>query len=87
RTQFHAQLQSNLVKDTKGDIAQTRTTITNINERKLAEGVLEKAHDELGRKVKERTAELTETNKKLNREIKEHRLAHANHFEPCGIAG
>ena len=75
RTQFHAQLQSNLVKDTKGDIAQTRTTITDINERKLAEEALGKAHDELGRKVKERTAELTETNKELNREIKERRLA------------
>ncbi len=75
RTQFHAQLQSNLVNDTKGDIAQTRTTITDINERKLAEEALGKAHDELDRKVKERTAELTETNKKLNLEIKERRLA------------
>jgi len=75
RTQFHAQLQSNLVKDTEGDIAQTRTTITDINERKLAEEALRKAHDELDRKVKERTAELTETNKELNREIEERRLA------------
>jgi len=75
RTQFHAQLQSNLVKGTNGDIAQTRTTITDINKRKLAEGALGKAHDELDRKVKERTAELTETNKKLNLEIKERRLA------------
>jgi len=75
RTQFHVQLESNAVKDTKGGIAQTRTTITDINERKLAEEALRKAHDELDRKVKERTAELTETNKKLNREIKERRLA------------
>jgi chemotaxis protein methyltransferase CheR len=75
RTQFHAQLQSNLVKGTKGDIAQTRTTITDINERNLAEEALGKAHDELDRKVKEQTAELTETNKKLNLEIKERRLA------------
>jgi chemotaxis protein methyltransferase CheR len=75
RTQFHAQLQSNLVKDTKGDIAQTRTAITDINERKLMEEALRKAHDELDQKVKERTAELTETNKELNREIEKRRLA------------
>jgi formate hydrogenlyase transcriptional activator len=75
RTQFHAQLQSNLVKGTKGDIAQARTTITDINERKLMEDALGKAHDDLDRRVKEQTAELTETNKKLNREIKERRLA------------
>jgi PAS domain S-box-containing protein len=40
RTQFYAHLESIIGKDTKGDIPQTRTTITDINERKLAEEAL-----------------------------------------------
>ena len=75
RTQFHAQLESIVVKDTKGGIPQTRTTITDINERKLAEEALRKAHDDLERQVKERTAELTETNKELKQEIEERKRA------------
>ena len=74
-TQFHAQLESIVLEDTKGDIAQTRTTITDINERKLAEEALRKAYDELDRKVKKRTAELTKANKELKREIEERRRA------------
>jgi len=43
--------------------------------RRQAEEALKKAHDELDRKVKERTVELMETNKKLKEEIEERRLA------------
>jgi chemotaxis protein methyltransferase CheR len=75
RTQFHAQLESIVVKDTKKGIAHTRTTITDLNERRLAEEALRKAHDELDRQVKERTAELTETNEELKREIEERKRA------------
>jgi PAS domain S-box-containing protein len=75
RTQFHAQLESIVVKNSKGDIAQTQTTITDINERKLAEEALRKAYDELDRQVKARTAELVQTNEELKREIKERILA------------
>lgn len=75
RTQFYAQLKSIVVKDAKGDTPQIRTTITDINERKLAVEALQKSHDELDRKVKERTAELTKINKELKRKIEEHKKA------------
>ena len=75
RTQFYAQLESIAVKDAKGSTLQTRTTITDINDRKLAEEALRKAHDELERQVKERTGELSKTNKELKQEIKERKNA------------
>lgn len=74
-TQFHAQLNTIMGKNHKGDIAQTQTTITDINQRKLAEEALRKAYEELERQVKERTAELAARNRELNQEIKERRQA------------
>ena len=71
RTQFHAQLESIVEKNPTEGIAKTQTTITDINERKLAEEALRKAYDELDRQVKARTAELAETNEALKQEIKE----------------
>lgn len=46
-----------------------------ITERKLAEEALQKAHDELEIRVKERTAELAEANKELQAEIRERQKA------------
>jgi len=46
-----------------------------INERKQAEELLRKAHDELERRVKERTTELVEANEQLKGEIEERKRA------------
>jgi len=46
-----------------------------INERKLAEELLRKAHDQLERRVKERTANLVELNEQLKAEIEERKRA------------
>jgi formate hydrogenlyase transcriptional activator len=71
RTQFYAQLESIVVKDAKGDIPQTRTTITDINDRKLAEEALRKAYEELEQRVEARTVELVEANKELKKEMED----------------
>ena len=76
-TQFYVQLGTITVKNHKGEIAQTQTTITDINVRKLAEEALRKAFEELEWLVKERTAELADRNKELTQEIKERRQAEA----------
>ncbi|MCG2775076.1 MAG: PAS domain S-box protein [Desulfobacterales bacterium] len=47
----------------------------NITERKQAEEMLQKAHDELERRVEERTAELAKANEKLKQEISERKRA------------
>jgi formate hydrogenlyase transcriptional activator len=71
RTQFHAQLECILNKDTQGNITQTRTAISDISERKRVEEVLRNAHTELERRVEDRTGELVEANEELKTEIEE----------------
>ncbi len=71
RTQFHAQLECILIKDTQGNITQTRTAISDISERKRVEEVLRNAHTELERRVEDRTGELVEANEELKTEIEE----------------
>jgi PAS domain S-box-containing protein len=78
RTQFHAHLESIVAKNPQVGIAQMQTTITGINERKLAEEALQKAYDELDLQVKARTAELAETNEELKQEIAERTQAVQN---------
>ncbi|MBA3013169.1 MAG: PAS domain S-box protein [Desulfobacula sp.] len=76
-TQFHAQLDTIIVKNHDGDNVQMRTTITDINELRLAEEALQKAFEGLERQVKERTAQLADRNRELNQEIKERKQAEA----------
>ena len=69
--QFHAQLECILIKDTEGNITQTRTAISDISERKRVEEALRNAHSELERRVKERTVELVKANEELKAEIED----------------
>ena len=68
---FHAQLESLGMADSDGEFSRLRTLIADITDRKLAEEALKKAHDELERRVEERTSELLETTEQLKREIAE----------------
>ena len=64
-TIFPVELRTCLVKDEKGRPVAMWAIIRDITERKRAEAALLKAHDELERRVEERTAELTKTNERL----------------------
>ena len=57
------------ILDTDGNLLGYRGIDRNITRRKLAEVALQKAHNELERRVEERTAELMNVNEKLNQEI------------------
>ncbi|MGA8181205.1 MAG: sigma 54-interacting transcriptional regulator [Desulfobacterales bacterium] len=74
-TWFYARLEGIAVEDPEENTPLIRIAVTDITERKQAEEALKKAHDELDRKVKARTAELTRANTKLKREIEERKLA------------
>lgn len=61
------------VSDEKGNVIGLLGILWDISKRKQTEDALNKARDELKRRVKERTAELTEANEQLKREIAEHK--------------
>jgi len=66
---FHAQLESVGIADSDSEFSRFRTVISDIGDRKLAEELLQRAHDELENRVEERTSELLKMNKQLKREI------------------
>jgi PAS domain S-box-containing protein len=68
---FHAQLESAGIADSEGKFSRFRTVMSDISDRKLAEELLQRAHDELENRVEERTSELLKMNKQLKREIAE----------------
>jgi PAS domain S-box-containing protein len=59
------EVSSTLVYDAKGNPTYFIAQVWDIGERKRAEAALQKAHDELGRSVRERTAELTKAHEEL----------------------
>ncbi len=63
------------IKNWKGETTGVVLIFRDITERKLAEKALQKAHEELELRVRERTAELEETNVELEAEIAEHKQA------------
>ena len=69
--EFYARLESIYIEDTKRT-GMCRTSIIDISSSKLAEEALQRAHDELEKRVKERTEELAKKNESLSHEIIEH---------------
>lgn len=64
-------IQGSVVRDSNGDIVGMVELTLDITERKRAEEAVRKAHDELGQRVEERTAELLKTNEQLKHQIEE----------------
>lgn len=65
------QLRTAILRDPEGNISESIVIHRDITEHKKAQEALQKAHDELERRVEERTAELAEMNEQLRHEIAE----------------
>jgi PAS domain S-box-containing protein len=72
---IHVQLESVGMEESPGKFVGLRTSISDITARKLAEKALQEAHNELEKRVEERTSELLEANKQLKQEIVERKQA------------
>ena len=59
------------LRNEHGQVTSVMSVSRNITKRKQAEEALKKAHDELERRVQERTAELADANHQLQREVEE----------------
>ena len=63
------------ILDSEGNVSRIIESSLDITERKRAEEELKKAHDELEKRVEERTAELVAANEQLRQEIEERKRA------------
>jgi PAS domain S-box-containing protein len=68
-------IKSSPIFDDNGEIIKLVDLRRDITERKRVEDALQKAHDELERRVKERTTELVKANEQLKQEISERKKA------------
>lgn len=69
------QVTANGILDQKGLTMHINGILTDITEKKRAQEVLQQAHDHLEQRVRERTVQLSETNKRLKKEIVERKQA------------
>jgi PAS domain S-box-containing protein len=67
------EVSSTLIRDSDGKPSYFIAQVLDISERKRAEEILKKAHDELETRVEQRTAELREANERLQQEVDERR--------------
>jgi PAS domain S-box-containing protein len=70
-TKIDVEISVSLTKNSEGVATGFRGIVRDISERKRLEAALEKAHNQLERRVEERTKDLVEINKQLNLEINE----------------
>ena len=68
---FWAEVSTKFLRDEAGNPIGATGVLRDVTERKQAQEALQKAHDELERRVEERTAELLQVNERLKREIEE----------------
>ena len=73
--EFFAGLDCMVVKNRDDDFRVIRGAVSDITERHLLAGALQKAHNGLEERVEERTAELRTANEELAQEIEKHRKA------------
>ena len=74
-SKFWAHVVTTALRTEDGQLRGFARVTRDITERKLASQALQKAHDQLEKRVEERTAELTQTNALLKQKIAEHERA------------
>ncbi len=72
-SEFWANVVTTALRDEDGQLRGFARVMQDITERKLAQEARQKTHEELEKRVEERTAELTQTNERLKQEIAEHK--------------
>ena len=70
-TKIDVAISVSLIKNSKGEAVGYRGIVRDIGEHKLIESALKKTHEELERRVAERTKDLIQINKRLEQEITE----------------